>query len=99
MISLKSVELVFFQGCPHAAAARANLEAAFRELGRNPRWQEWDLEDPRIPSRLSGYASPTVLVDGRDVRGERTVGAAGGLACSSNGAPAVSSIVGALRGA
>jgi hypothetical protein len=96
MIADESVELVFFTGCPHALAARANLEVAFQKLGRTPRWREWDLEDPGLPSRITGYPSPTVLVAGRDVNGARPDAASSGLACAAEGAPSVGRIMDAL---
>lgn len=95
MIDESTVELLYFTGCPHVSAARANLLAAFQALGRTPRWKEWDLEDPHVPDRLSGYASPTVLVAGYDVLGGAPEPGEG-LRCAADGAPPVSRIVQAL---
>lgn len=55
------VELLFFPGCPHLDAARAQLKAAFEKAGLPANWTERD--DTR------GYGSPTILVDGREVMG------------------------------
>ena len=54
------VELHYFQGCPHADAARTLLERCIQQLG------------VRVPIlELEGdYPSPSILVDGRDVMGE-----------------------------
>lgn len=89
------IELVYFQGCPHAAEARRRLRRALEALGLTPVWQEWDLGASDLPRHVIDRASPTVLVNGRDVTG--TVGAGGGLRCATDGAPAVETIVAALR--
>ena len=90
------VELVYFSGCPNAAAARANLEAALSRAGVPRRWREWDLEDPATPRRASEYGSPTVLVDGRDVTGVGRDVAPGVLSCRNEGPPTVAQISAAL---
>lgn len=90
------VELIFFSDCPHAAVARTNLEIALRQVGLSSTWREWDLQDPAIPSRAVGYASPTVLVDGEDVSGQGPSVSEGTLSCRAEGAPTVPQIAVAL---
>jgi hypothetical protein len=63
------VELVYDSDCPNVPAARAQLLLAFATLDLRPHWQEWRSDDPDMPERARGYASPTILVDGRDVGG------------------------------
>ncbi len=65
-----AVEFLAFKGCPHAPVMRQRLEEALRVLGKTVTPIEVDLEllsqagDPR-----SGFGSPTILVDGRDLFG------------------------------
>lgn len=92
------VELVYFSGCPYVAQARTNLEAALRRARMTPAWTEWDLEDPSIPDRVARHASPTVLVEGRDVLGTEPNAEPGVLACRTGGAPTASQIENALSG-
>ncbi len=61
------VELVYFTGCPHVAAAREAIREAMTATGLAAEWQEWNRDDSATPEALRGYGSPTVLVDGRDV--------------------------------
>lgn len=63
------VELVYDEGCPNVANARAQLLRAFAQAGMPARWQEWLATDADAPARVRGYGSPTVLVDGKDVIG------------------------------
>jgi hypothetical protein len=90
------VDLIYFEGCPHVAAARANLRTAIESVGAGPTWREWDAASEATPSELRRYGSPTVLVDGRDVTGG--VGQAGGMACRTDGAPSVAVIAARLSG-
>ena len=91
---MKKVELVFFEGCPHAARARERLRAALSHAGQEPTWTEWDTMLPGTPASYRSYPSPTVLVDGSDVSG----GAEGaGVGCAVNGSPTEEAILQALR--
>lgn len=88
------VELVFFEGCPHAAEARRRLKLALEEAGVPAHWDEWDTGLPETPTSYLKFGSPTVLVDGQDVTG----GAEGsGMGCVVSGAPEVAVIAKALR--
>ncbi|MGH8428259.1 MAG: thioredoxin family protein [Gammaproteobacteria bacterium] len=61
------VELVYFAGCPHVAAARDALREALAAEELQPEWTEWNCDDEATPGALRRYGSPTVVVDGRDV--------------------------------
>jgi hypothetical protein len=91
-----TVELVYLEGCPNVAAARENLGHALRAAGLPAVWREWEQHNPAAPSRIRGYPSPTVLVNGSDVAGEAPGPA--GQACRAGGAPTVDRIRGALLG-
>jgi hypothetical protein len=89
------VELVYFEGCPHAETARVHLRRALEARGLPPSWQEWDSGAHQTPPAYRGYASPTVLVNDRPVGG----GVAGpGTGCAVGGAPSVALILTALPG-
>jgi len=95
-MTAKSVELIYFSGCPNADAARRNLRAALGVTGAGSQWQEWDQNDPVAPGRIRQYGSPTILVNGRDVTGVAAGVAA--AACRADGAPSVELIRAALTG-
>ncbi len=89
-MSEHDIELVYFDGCPNADEARANLRAV-PTVGS---WREWNLSSPDTPEQFRRYGSPTVLVDGRDVTGEGTPSDA--MACRADGAPSSEVILRAL---
>lgn len=86
----RTIDLVYFDGCPNAEAARASLRALMPE----ELWREWNLSSGETPERFRHYGSPTVLVDGRDVTGE--TGATAAMACRADGAPSLDVIRKAL---
>jgi mercuric ion transport protein len=93
---MKLIELVYFDGCPHADLARQRVQEALRSAGLSARLREWERSDPSAPAHVRYYASPTVLVDGRDVTG---VGpGADTVACHAEGAPSVDAIRRVLTG-
>lgn len=61
----RRVELLYDDDCPNVAAARAALRRAFQEGKTAPEWIE-------SSARTRGFGSPTILVDGVDVAGERS---------------------------
>lgn len=63
------IELIFDATCPHVEAARGQLREALTRAGRPAMWTEWDRAALDAPPYAQRYASPTVLVDGRDVAG------------------------------
>lgn len=88
------IELVYFEGCPHAQLARENIRKATEGSDVVVGWQEWDLDDEGTPERYRRHASPTVLVDGVDVTGAGRGPVA--MACRADGAPSVEAIAAAL---
>ena len=93
-MSQKTIELVYFEGCPNATRARENIRAALEGAGAAPEWDEWDLTLESTPEGYRQHGSPTVLVDGRDVTGEGADTVA--MACRADGAPSVATIAGKL---
>ncbi len=88
------IELIYFDGCPHADRAREHLRRALGAELPGTAWREWNRDDPAAPAWVKRYGSPTVLVNGVDVAGsEQDVAAA---ACRMNGAPSVDAIRAAL---
>ncbi len=92
---ISEVELVYFSGCPNVEDARTSLRSAFAELGRDPMWQEWNVDEDEAPDRVRGFASPAVLVGGTHVLGEQPL-ASHAAACNASGAPPVSVIAEAI---
>ena len=90
-MSERKIELVFFEGCPNAAQARENLNAALLTSGKPPTWHEWDVGSSATPEEYRVYGSPTVLIDGRDVTGPS--GESQAMACRADGAPSVAAIL------
>jgi len=66
---MPEIELIYDNDCPNVELARAQLQKALVQAGMKPKWQEWVRQDPNIPSHVSGYGSPTILVAGHDVSG------------------------------
>ena len=91
----KTIELVYFKGCPNAQKARENLRSALESVGTRLDWEEWDLASETTPERYRRHGSPTVLVDGEDVTED--TGAVAAMACRADGAPSVSTISDRLR--
>lgn len=65
------VELVYEKTCPNIRSARTQLLKAFVDAGITPHWQEWEISSTDAPEHVHGYGSPTILIDGHDVCGER----------------------------
>ena len=91
---MPTIDLVYFDGCPHVSRARRNLRDAIAATGRSLVWSEWDLLAETTPAELRRFHSPTILVDGEDVLGETP--RALGMACRALGAPTVESILARL---
>lgn len=92
---MRTIDLIYFEGCPNVEAARTNLRAAVEAEDDAGGWKEWDLESSETPERFRGFGSPTVLVDGEDVTGVGEGSAA--VACRADGAPSIDRIREALR--
>ncbi|HEX6807825.1 MAG TPA: hypothetical protein VF118_07540 [Gemmatimonadaceae bacterium] len=90
-----TLELIYFRGCPHAAQARANVHAALAASGVEVAVREWDRDDAAAPPHVREYASPTVLVNGRDVSGASP--SSDSPACRLGGAPSMQAILRAIE--
>lgn len=92
------IEQITFQGCPHAAEARANAEAAIAAAGLALSLREWDRDSADAPDYARHYPSPTILVDGRGVSGAAPAdgGPVAGACCAARGAPSVPRVLAAL---
>lgn len=97
------IELIYDDGCPNAAAARRNLLRALSAADLPARWAEWKRSSPDAPEYVRRFASPTVLVNGRDVAdGEPQVSASAcrlypGAGGRYEGAPGAEVILQALQ--
>jgi hypothetical protein len=88
------VELVYFDGCPHAEDARTRLRSALNETGMPPHWEEWDTTEDATPTSYRRFGSPTVLVNGVDVSGGQQ---GSGMGCVVDGAPSVALLIKAIQ--
>lgn len=96
------VELIYDADCPNVTATRRQLLRAFAALGIAPHWQEWERSATHSPAHVRDFASPTILVNGRDVG--RNAPIAGSGACRVyadesgrlSGVPVLESITAAL---
>ncbi len=61
------VELIYAPDCPNLGLARDRLQRALQTAGLEAEWQEWDQAHGESPNYTRDYASPTILVDGKDV--------------------------------
>lgn len=99
---MKTVELIYFQGCPNISLARERLLQAFAKTGMTPQWREWERNDPASPAYARAYGSPTILVNGQDVTGMEPSDEAAacriytGASATSAGAPGVNVIAAKL---
>jgi hypothetical protein len=64
------IHLLYFPDCPNVGAAREALREALTRVGANWQLNELDVTDPRTPTHLSSWGSPTILIDGADVAGD-----------------------------
>jgi len=62
------IQLLVFDGCPLADAARNSLQAALDSLHLRD-FEEIDILDEATPDELRGWGSPTILINGVDVTG------------------------------
>ena len=93
---MPTVDFVYDKDCPNVKEARANLMRAFSRTGTPAHWQEHQIRSTEAPTRVRGFGSPTILLNGVDVGGLT----AGAEDCcrvyESGGAPSVEVIAGAL---
>ena len=90
------IQLLHFDGCPNAEAARSALRDALVAEQLDVAVEEIDVEAPGAPAWARGWGSPTILVDGRDVAGQRA-STASSCRLYAGGAPSVESIRAAIR--
>jgi len=62
------IELLWFAGCPNHPAARALLQEVIAELAPGSEIREIDATDAGVADRVRFPGSPTIRVDGRDVK-------------------------------
>ena len=72
---MPTVELVYDPECPNVEAARKQLRVALSASGLPDEWREWNRAAAGSPSRVRGFGSPTILVNGRDIAGTSAPGA------------------------
>jgi len=65
------IQLLYFAGCPNVEASRVALREALVAEHLDGAIEEIDVEDPAAPDWVRGWGSPTILIDGRDVAGQR----------------------------
>jgi copper chaperone CopZ len=85
------IQLIHFQGCPNIEAARSALREALAAEKLDLPVEEIDVEDPSAPAWSRGWGSPTILIDGDDVAGQRPTDAAS-CRIYAGGAPAADTI-------
>ena len=92
------IQLLSHPGCPNTSAARDRLLEALVIAGVAADIEEIDTTSEATPDGLRGWGSPTVLVNGEDVAGEKPSGSANcrlyrGAGGERSGAPSVSLLV------
>lgn len=75
-----TIELIYFDGCPHADAARQAVSEAVASMDAPVERSEWRQDDADTPDWAQRLPSPTVMVDGENVVGG--VGETAGKACA-----------------
>lgn len=93
------VQLLAFPGCPNAGAARIALREALEREHVRAGIEEVDVSRDDAPPWSNGWGSPTILIDGVDVAGERS--SAGEVSCRlyPSGAPSIDQIRERIRAA
>ena len=93
------VQLLYLPGCPHVAIARKVLAQALSKVQDAPDVVELDVTAPGTPAELRAWGSPTILIDGADVAGDRPSGSSCRVYRGSDelGAPPLALIEAALR--
>ena len=92
--------LLVFQGCPNSPKMQHNLDEALKKLKFPARYEIVDLfrlpkGDPR-----TGYAAPTILINGKDLFGLPRPWASDNRACRiyPGGVPSANDIASRIRG-
>lgn len=91
------IQFLAFSGCPLAAPAKKNLEAALTACGMSD-YEEIDILSPAVPEDMQGWGSPTILINGSDFSG---VPKGNSVSCrvydNPEGVPDVQAIIDCLR--
>ena len=61
------IEILTFEGCPNAQAARELVERVIADVGTDVELTYVNVSDPDAAERLRFLGSPTIRVDGRDI--------------------------------
>ena len=77
----RSIELLYFDGCPHYEAVLAHLEDLLRRAGVEARVRLRNIPDEAAAVRERFLGSPTVRVDGYDVEPGAAERSDFGMAC------------------
>ena len=75
------IELLWFEGCPNSAEARARLHDTIHDLEIEVDVRETQVRSPEDAVRLRFPGSPTIRVNGRDVDPLGESDLAFGMAC------------------
>ena len=86
------IQLLYFEGCPNVDAARASLRQALAAEKLTVPVEEIDVEKADAPEWARGWGSPTILIDGDDVMGQKPTSGASCCRLYAEGAPGVESI-------
>ena len=99
-MSTPRIQLLAFPGCPNAGPARQVLGKALRSVGLPPQFEDVNVHDPDTPAELQNWASPTILIDGKDVAGgEAQHGTGCRIYAGEDNAPEFELVVTALHAA
>ena len=93
------IEILYFDGCPHFAAARDLLRAILRAERVQAEVSEIEVTDASAARRLHFFGSPTIRINGLDIEADARNVAGVGLACRRypNGLPSEAMIRAALK--
>lgn len=91
------IQLLIFDGCPLADAARTSLQTALASLGLRD-FEEINILDAATPNELKGWGSPTILVEGEDLtRNAKGEGVGCRVYNTPNGVPSPQTIAKRIR--
>lgn len=96
------IEFIYDSDCPNVKATRENLIRALVKSKVQVKWVEWERGDANAPEYTRQFGSPSILINGSDITGQRLPGATSCRVYSSGGqmtgVPSVELISGALIG-
>ena len=65
----KRIDLVYDADCPHTELARENVNLSLTNYTGEIDLHEWNSSDPKCPSHVLGFGSPTILIDKTEITG------------------------------